>query len=390
MNVSKQVQPPTSAFPDDAGSSLGATALSRRSLGAAITALAMAATAAKEARSAVFDPLDIGRTHELPSTPTTVRVGAIDPLAKAVLEIESGDVVYYPNTWLNWGDEPKYGMTFAELGPIRKRYPAGPFSLVGPVAIRGAKPGDVIECRMLRLRPIDWGWNSAPVGVGALPSEFDKSYTQYFRFDADRRYADFLKGIRVPLSPVQGVMATQPATTLPVSALGVGPYGGMIALGAATAGTALFLPVQVDGAGVWTGGSWAVVGDGAVDNTAIETAMEDLRIQYILHKGVAIDGPLVETETHWLILGYGDNLESALVMALKRTMDWLATATGMSRQEVYALCSIAASFRVSQYSKQLETVYMTKQPQAIYAAMPKAIFDATLIQKISASLGRRT
>jgi acetamidase/formamidase len=345
----------------------------------------MAAIAVKEART-VFDPSAIGRTHELLSTPATVRVGAIDPLARPVLEIESGDAVHYPNTWLNWGNEPKYGMSFAELGPIRKRYPAGPFSLVGPVAIRGAKPGDVIECRMMRLRPIDWGWNSAPVGVGALPSEFDKSYTKYFRFDADRRYADFYPGVRVPLSPVQGVMATQPNATSSVSALSVGPHGGMIALGAATVGTSLYLPVQVDGAGVWTGGSWAVVGDGVVDNTAIETAMEDLLIQYILHKGAAVDGPLLETETHWLVLGYGHDLETALVMALKRTMDWLAAPTGMSRQEVYALCSIAASFRVSQFSVQLDTVYTTKQPQAIYAAIPKTIFDAASIQRITGSL----
>jgi acetamidase/formamidase len=346
---------------------------------------AMAAMATKETPT-VFDPSTIGATHELPSTPATVRVGAIDPLAKPVLEIESGDAVHYPNTWLNWGDEPKFGMTFAELGPIRKRYPAGPFSLVGPVGIRGAEPGDVVECRMLRLRPIDWGWNSAPVGVGALPSEFDTSYTQYFRFDADRRFADVHAGVRVPLAPSQSVMATQPKASAPVSALGVGRYGGMIALGAATAGTSLYLPVEVEGAGVWTGGSWAVVGDGCVDNTAIETAMEDLLIQYVLHKGGAVDGPLLETETDWLVLGYGDDLESALTMALERTMDWLAAPTGMTRQQVYALCSIAASFRVSQYSKQLNTVYTTKQPQAMYAAIPKSIFDAATIGRIADSL----
>jgi len=25
---------------------------------------------------------------------------------------------------------------------------------------------------MLKMRPIDWGWNSAPPGVGALPHDF--------------------------------------------------------------------------------------------------------------------------------------------------------------------------------------------------------------------------
>jgi acetamidase/formamidase len=328
-----------------------------------------------------------GPVHELPSTKDTVHVGAMDPGAGPVLEIESGDVVHYSNTWLNWANEPKYGMSFAEREPIRKRYPQGPFSLVGPVAIRGAEPGDVIECRMVQLRPIDWGWNSAPVGVGALPSDFATPYLQYFRFDADRRYTEFGKGVRIPLSPVQSVMATQPAGSAPVSALLVGQYGGMVALRQLTAGTALFLPVEVEGARMWTGGSWAAVGDGVVDNTAIETAMEDLRIQYVLRKGASLDGPIAETHTHWIVLGFDVDLDGALTHALRRTIAWLSAATSLSKQEVYALSSIAGDFRVSQYSRQLTTVYASKQPQAMYATVPKALFDSPTAQRIAASLG---
>jgi acetamidase/formamidase len=328
-----------------------------------------------------------GQVRQLESNAETTRVGAMDPSARPVLEIESGDVVHYPNTWLNWGNEPRYGMSFAEREPIRKRYPQGPFSLVGPVAIRGAQPGDVVECRMLRLRPIDWGWNSAPLGVGALPSEFTVSYLQYFRFDADRRFTDFAKGVRIPLAPVQSVMATQPAGAAPVSALLVGRYGGMVALRELTEGTTLFLPVEVDGARMWTGGSWAAVGDGVVDNTAIETAMEDLRIQYVLHKRSSLDGPIAETDTHWIVLGYDATLDGALTAALRRTNAWLSAAISLSQQEVYALCSIVADFRVSQYSHQLNTVYASKQPQAVYATIPKAIFDADTVHRIAASFG---
>ncbi len=327
------------------------------------------------------------QVHELPSTADTVRVGAMDPAARPVLEIESGDVVHYSNTWLNWGNEPKYGMSFAEREPIRKRYPQGPFSLVGPVAVRGAQPGDAIECRMLRIRPIDWGWNSAPLGVGALPSDFTTSYLQYFRFDADRRYADFGKGVRIPLSPVQSVLATQPSGNAPVSALLVGRYGGMVALRELTVASALFLPVEVEGARIWTGGSWAAVGDGVVDNTAIETAMEDLRIQYVLHKRASLDGPVAETDTHWIVLGFDATLDGALTAALRRTIAWLSSATLLSEQEVYALCSIVGDFRVSQYSHQVNTIYASKQPQAMYAAIPKRVFDADTAERIAASLG---
>ncbi|WP_236002336.1 acetamidase/formamidase family protein [Paraburkholderia elongata] len=151
--------------------------------------LAMPFAAPSTSQASIATPE--GHQHVVESNEKTVRVGVVDPKAEAVLTIESGDVVRYVNTWINWGNEAKYGMSFAEREPIRRKYPQGPYSLVGPVAIRGAQPGDLVECRMIKLRPISWGWNSAPRGVGALPREFDKPYLKYFRFDEERKYADF-------------------------------------------------------------------------------------------------------------------------------------------------------------------------------------------------------
>ena len=126
--------------------------------------------------------------HTVESTVETVRSGFLDPTASPVATIESGDIVSYPNTWFHWGNEAKFGMTFAEREPLRHRYPNGPYSMLGPVEVSGAEPGDVIECRLLSLRTRDWGWNSFPLGVGALPADFKEPYVHYFRFDdAGRR-----------------------------------------------------------------------------------------------------------------------------------------------------------------------------------------------------------
>lgn len=376
-----------SELPDVVGRGLG-----RRGIATLIGAGALFSSAltgqakAQEIGSGRLAPLPPGTLHTLPSNSQTVQPGAMDPAVPSVLTINSGDIVYYPNTWLNWGNQPKYGMTFAQLGPIRKQFPGGPFSLIGPITMRGAEPGDVIECRMLRLRPTSWGWNSAPKGVGALPSDFHEPYIHYFRFNERRTATDFGKGVTIPLAPVQGFMATQPAGVDSVSSILVGPNGGMVALREITVGTSLFLPVAVEGARIWTGGSWAAVGDGMVDNVAIETAMEDLRIQYVLHKRVALDGPIAETPDSWIVLGDGPDLESALTAALRRAIAWLSAATPLSPQDVYALCSIAGSFRVSQYANQLHTVYKSKQGQAMYVSIPKNVFDGTLLNGISQSL----
>jgi acetamidase/formamidase len=334
----------------------------------------------------VFDPHKVGTVHALPSNNDTVRVGTMDPAVPVVLTIRSGDVVSYPNTWVNWGNEAKEGMSFAEREPIRKRYPQGPYSLIGPVAVEGAEPGDVIECRMLRLRPISWGWNSAPKGVGALPADFEEPYLHYLHFDADRKFTDFGAGVRIPLAPIQGVMAAQPAGDKPVSAILSGHYGGNIVLRELVEGTALFLPVEVSGGRLWTGDSHAAQGDGVVDQTAIETAMEDLRIQYVLHKGIDLVGPIAETPSHWIVMGFGQSIEDALTASLRQTIDWLSRATSLSKLDVYALSSIAASFRITQYAHQTNTVYTSVPAKTVHGMLPKQIFNADLLRLIASSV----
>jgi acetamidase/formamidase len=333
----------------------------------------------------VFDPGENGTIHVLPSTKETVQVGAMDARLPAVLTIDSGDIVRYPDTWLMWGNEPTYGMSFEEREPIRRKYPQGPYSMPGPVAIRGAAPGDVVECRMRKLRPISWGWNSAPHGVGALPTDYAEPYMQYFRFDDERTLANFGTSVQIPLRPLQGVMSVQPASDKPVSAILTGAWGGNIVLSELVAGTSLFLPVQVPGAKMWTGDSHAAQGDGVVDQTAIETAMEDLEIQYVLHKNRTLSGPVAETTTHWIALGYStDTLDDAITAALRNTIAWISAATDLSPQDVYALCSIVGSFRVTQYAHQVGTVYSSVPAKTVHGMVPKAVFHPDAARAISA------
>src|ERR1700678_1978404 len=209
------------------------------------------------------------RTHVLESTADSISAGTLDPSRPAALTIDSGDIVSCPNTWTQWGNQARFGMSFADREPLRRQFPSGPYSNLGPIEVRGAEAGDVLECRMLRTKPIDWGWNSFPLGVGALPSDFDEPYVHYFRFSEDRSHAEFVEGIRIPIAPSMGVYAVEPDTEEPVSAILAGPYGGNLALAALVAGTSLFLPVFKSGARVWTGDANAAQGDGVVDQTSI-------------------------------------------------------------------------------------------------------------------------
>jgi acetamidase/formamidase len=281
----------------------------------------------------------LASTHTVESTPETVRSGYLDPAAAPVAVIGPGDTVRYPHTWTHWGNEAKFGMSFADREPLRHRYPNGPYSMLGPVRVSGAEPGDVVECSITNLRTIGWSWNSFPLGVGALPHDFAEPYVHYFTFDEARTTAEFTHGIKLP-----------------------------------------------SGARIWTGDVHALQGDGVVDQTAIETAAEDLTIRYDLHKDVALRGPLGETRSTWIVIGFGANLDDALVACLRETIHWLATAAQIAESEAYALASMAVSFRVTQYANQTGSAYSSIPAKAVHAVLPKAVFPAGIQDRIGAWL----
>ncbi len=325
-------------------------------------------------------------THTVESTPDTVRSGYLDPAAEPVAVIMPGDLVSYPRTWTHWGNEAQFGMSFADREPLRHRYPHGPYSMLGPVEVSGAEPGDVIECSITRLRTIDWGWNSFPLGVGALPDDFAEPYVHYFRFDDARTTAEFTHGIRLAMAPFLGVVAAEPAGDDLVSAILAGPYGGNLVLRDLTAGSHLFLPVAKAGGRIWTGDVHALQGDGVVDQTAIETAAEDLEIRYDLHKQVALRGPLGETDTAWIVIGFGGDLDEATVACVREVIHWLAAAAQVTESEAYALASMAVSFRVTQYANQTASAYSSTPPKAVHAVIPKQVFPAGLRDRVTAWL----
>jgi acetamidase/formamidase len=184
------------------------------------------------------------------------------------------------------------------------------------------------------------------------------------------------------MAPFLGVVAAEPAGDEPVSAIVSGPYGGNLVLRDLGVGSHLFLPVQKPGGRVWIDDMHALQGDGVVDQTAIETAAENLEIRYDLHKQVALERPLGETDTAWIVIGFADSLDDALVACLRGLIRWLPAAAGITGPEAYALASMAVSFRVTQYANQTGSAYTSVPPKAVHAVIPKAVFPADLRDRI--------
>lgn len=314
-------------------------------------------------------PVPLGRVHTIPSTRETVVLGLLDPNKPPIVTVDSGDVIVYENTWTHFLDKLQPGVSALELGALRAGNPGrGVHSIIGPVAVRGAQPGDVVQLRMLRLETIGFGANlhyPGALGVGSLPDEFAGGHVHYFELDPAQQFVQFDDRIRLEMKPFQGTIGLAAAGKDAISSVAPGQHAGNIDLKDLTAGSSLFVPVTHPGALIFTGDSHALQGDGEVNITAIETAMKEVRMQVILHRSGGWTWPFAETPTHWIALGLDPNLNEALRIALRNTIAFLTAKAGLTRDRAYSLASLGIDFRVTQ---------MVDVNNGVHAMIPKSMF----------------
>jgi len=71
-------------------------------------------------------------------------------------------------------------------------------------------------------------------------------------------------------------------------------------------------------------------------------------LQPIVRKDLKLTWPRIETKTHFIQVGFDEDLMKAFTIALNETVDFLTTSKGLDRYEAYSLASIAADCRISQ------------------------------------------
>ena len=151
-----------------------------------------------------------GRVHAVPSTKETVLLGVYDTNLAPILTIDSGDSISCPNTWSHFLNEQQPGVPIDTLVELRMKNPGrGPHSIIGPIAVNKAEPGDVLEIRYRRVRPYDWGAtfsNPSTVGTGLLPQDYPQGQVKYVDLDLRAMTGKFLPNITIPSRPFQGTL----------------------------------------------------------------------------------------------------------------------------------------------------------------------------------------
>ncbi len=291
-------------------------------------------------------------THRLDAGAETVHWGYFDARLEPLLTIDSGDTVTISTVSGPREVMPPPPLVVpAALAAVQAHVPQKlpGHMCTGPVAIKGAKAGQVLEVRIKAIDlHYDWGYNYSGPLTGALPDDFPSRHLMHIPLDAKRMTGRMPWGLELPLRPFFGVMAVAPpAPWGSVSTLPPRKNGGNLDNKELVAGTTLYLPIHVDGGLFSVGDGHGVQGDGEVCVTAIETGLVGT-FELVVRADMALEWPRAETPTHVMTMAFDPDLDDCVVIALRQMVDLVAKEAGIKQQEAYALCSLAADVRVTQ------------------------------------------
>ena len=288
--------------------------------------------------------------------------------------------------------------------------------LTGPLEVRGAEPGDVLELEVLGYETDDFGWTAIWPGSGFLGDLFGEPFLAKWEIEAGVARSEQIPGVAVPACTHAGTIGVAPSLELferalareralaarggrvpmpdpghawpPEAADGLRTYlprenGGNMDIRDLGPGARLWLPVHVEGALLSVGDLHFAQGDGEVCISAIETggaarfrvslgSPGDWRPEFPAYEapprparpmfattGIPLDDAGAQGEL---------DLNLATRRALLELLGWLTATRGLEREAAYVLMSVAAELRVSE---------LVDAPNALVsAALPLDVFEA--------------
>ena len=324
-----------------------------------------------------------------------------------VVEVDPGDTVVY-ETRDAFDGQLNRESTAEDVGNLDLSVV---HPLTGPVFVKGAEPGDLLEVKLVAVEADpweQWGYTVEVPGFGFLRDEFPDPYIVHWRLHGNE-YAESeqLPGVRIRCNPHPGVLGLAPSAELRQRAteregalaerggfaLLPDPEGavptdeaiarealrtippretaGNIDIKQISPGTTVLLPVYAEGGLVSTGDVHYAQGDCEACGTAIEVRTR-VHLRFGIRKGEAerrgirdlqffrddyfTRPELAAPRRFFATTGIGvhkdgtnesEDLSLSAKNALLNMIEHLETR-GFDRQQAYALCSVAVDLRVSQ------------------------------------------
>ncbi len=289
------------------------------------------------------------KLHLLPATLETTQWGWFDNAQPPVLRINSGDTVVL-ETMMHSHNQVVPGTTIEQIKKLRTDFPGrGPHTVTGPIYVEGAQPGDVLKVTLNKIVPRAYAVNfNVPGMFGQFPNVYQDGQVKYLYLDLDKKVTEFLPGIYIPIRPFPGTIGVARKEPGRYSTVPPGEFAGNLDIRDMVEGTALYVPVHVPGALLWTGDSHAGQGNGEVNLTAVETAYKEFNITVEVVKGKPLEFPRIETPKSWISMGFDADLNKAWDQAKAETIKFLSEQRGVAADQAEKLMPTISDCRVSQ------------------------------------------
>jgi formamidase len=295
--------------------------------------------------------------------------------------------------------------TAADLGRINMNVV---HPLTGPVFVKGAEPGDLLEVTIVEIEPQPFGFTVQIPGFGFLRDLFPEPHIVRWAIASGFATSPDLPGVRIPGAPFMGVIGLAPSHELLVQinrreadlagrggmvllpeAAGAVPAdpvlactavrtiaphetGGNVDIKQLTKGTTLRMPVYVPGALFSVGDAHFAQGDGESCGTAVEMAatcycsfnlikgaararnirdVQFYRSDYFTTPEMAAPRRFFATTGQSYTregVNHSEDATLAARNALLNMIDYLVAERGFTRQQAYAICSVAVDLKISE------------------------------------------
>ena len=278
--------------------------------------------------------------------------------------------------------------------------------LTGPVYVKGAEPGDLLEVNILNIEPASWGFTIIIPGFGFLRDLFTEPFIVHWNISGGYAESAELPEVRIPGAPFMGTIGVAPSRVLrqeillreeelrhrggfvlgpnpqdavpswePLASEGlrtVPPreHGGNMDIKQLTAGIRLMLPVFTEGALFSAGDAHFAQGDSECCGTAVEmdctlhvsfqvrkgeAARRNLRFvtferdDYFINPEIAVPKRFLAATGISISDGVNES-ENATLSARNALLNMiqLLMERGWSREQAYCICSVAVDLKLSE------------------------------------------
>ena len=269
--------------------------------------------------------------------PSSYTIYSFSPDNKPVERVSPGEIVVFETLDALGGQIKSENTTLSSIDWSRVN-PA-----TGPLYIEGAEPGDTLVVNILDIDVDDHAV------IVVIP---DAGVLRYKKFRPRVKIMPIVKGcvlfngIKLIVKPMIGVIGVSPSNgAIPTGTSG--SHGGNMDVAEIIKGSRVYLPVFVEGALLAIGDLHALQADGEICVAAAETS-GSVTVKVELIKGKKPILPIVETQNHIHVVGYGETLDEAAYRAAEVAVEALMKEHSIAFEEAYMLASLAVDLKINQ------------------------------------------